>query len=56
MTSFCSLRCHRLSMSAKFSKKLTFLTPFYVHILVRISGLEMLVFRKMLHMHLMDDL
>ena len=37
---------HPLSTYAKFSEKLTFLTPWYVHVRVRIRGLEMLVFRK----------
>ena len=40
---------------AKFSEKQTFLTPWYVQVCVRIRGLEMLVFRKMLRTYLMDD-
>ena len=40
---------HPLSTCAKFSEKLTFLT------VVRIRGLEMLVFWKIFHTHLMDD-
>ena len=37
-----------LSMYAKFSEKLTFLASRYPHVRVRIRGLEMLVFRKIL--------
>ena len=48
------LRGHPLSTYAKFSEKLTFLTPWYAHVRVRIRGLEMLVFRKILRTHLMD--
>ena len=44
-----------LSMYAKFSEKLIFLTPWYVHVCVRIRGLEMLFFRKILRTYLMDD-
>ena len=45
-----------LSTYAKFSEKLTFLTPWYAHVRVRIGvrGLEMLVFRKILRKYLMD--
>ena len=42
------IRCHPLSTYAKFSNKLIFLTPRYEHVRVRITGLEMLVFRKIL--------
>ena len=46
---------HPLSTYAKFSEQLTFLTPWYVHVRVRIRGLEMLVFRKILRTYLMDE-
>ena len=46
---------HPLSTYAKFSEKLTFLTSWYAHVRVRIKGLEMLVFRKILRTYLMDD-
>ena len=49
------LRGHPLSTYAKFSEKLTFLTPWYAHVCVHIRGLEMLVFWKILRMNLMDD-
>ena len=49
------LRGHPLSTYAKFSEKLTFLTLWYGHVYVRIKGLEMLVFRKILRTYLMDD-
>ena len=42
-------------MYAEISGKLTFLTPWYAHVRVRIRGLEMLVFRKILRTYLMDD-
>ena len=42
-------------MYVKFSEKLTFLTPWYAHVRVRIRGLEMLVFRKILRTYLMDE-
>ena len=48
-------RGHPLSTYAKFSEKLTFLTPWYAHVCVRIRGLEMLVFRKIWCTYLMDD-
>ena len=48
-------RDHPLSTYAKFSEKLTFLTPWYVHVRVYIRGLEMLVFRNILRTYLMDD-
>ena len=48
-------RGHPLSTYAKFSEKLTFLTPWYAHVPVRIRGLEMLVFREILRTYLMDD-
>ena len=51
-----AVRDHSVSTYAKFSEKLTFLTPGYAHIRVRISGLEMLVFRKILRTYLMNDL
>ena len=44
-----------LSMSTKFSKKLTFLTPWYIHVRVRIRGFEMLGFMEILCTYLMDD-
>ena len=47
-------RGHPLNTHAKFPKKLTFLTPWYAHVHVRIRGLEMLVFRKTLRTFLMD--
>ena len=46
---------HPLSAYAKFSEKVIFLTPWYAHVRVRIRGLEMLIFRKMLRTYLMDD-
>ena len=46
---------HPLSTYAKFSEKLTFLTPWNAHVRVRIRGLEMLVFRKNLRTYLMDS-
>ena len=49
------IRGHPLSTYAKFSEKLTFLTPWYAHIRVPIRGLEMLVFRKILRTYLMDN-
>ena len=42
-----SVRGHSFSTYAKFSEKLTF-TRWYAHVRVRIRGLEILVFRKML--------
>ena len=36
-------------------RELTFLTPCYAHVHVRIRRLEMLVFRKILRTYLMDD-
>ena len=51
-------RGRQLSTYAKFSEKLTFLTPCDINGLVSIlyrRGLEMLVFRKILRMYLMDD-
>ena len=42
-------------MYTKFSEKLTFLTPWYTHVRVRIKGLDMLVSRKILRTYLMDD-
>ena len=49
-----SNRVHPLSTYAKYSEKLTFLTPWHANALVRIRELEMLVFRKILRTHLMD--
>ena len=49
---FCS---HPLSTYAIFSEKLTFLTPWYANVRVRVRGLERLVFRKILRTYLMDD-
>ena len=48
-------RGHPFSMYAKFCEKLTFLTPYYVHVRVRIRRLEVLVFRKILRTYLMDN-
>ena len=42
-------------MYAKFFEKLSFLTPSYAHVRVRIRELEMLVSRKILRTYLMDD-
>ena len=39
----------------KFCKKLTFLTSWYAHVRVRISGSEMLVFRNILPTYSMND-
>ena len=47
---------HQLSTDAKFSEKLTFLTPSYARPHVHIRVLEMLLFRKILPTYLMDDL
>ena len=49
-----SLRDHPFSTYAKFSEKLTFLTPWYWYVRVCIRGLEMLVFRKHLRTYLMN--
>ena len=49
-----SSREHLLSTYAKFSEGLTFLTPWCALGRVRIRGLEMLVFRKILRTCLMD--
>ena len=46
---------HSLSTYAKFSVKLTFLTPWYAHVRVRVRGSEMLVFRKILRTYEMND-
>ena len=48
------IRDHPLSTYANFFEKLTFLTPWYAHVRVRIRGLEMLVFQKILRTFLMD--
>ena len=47
-------RSHPLSKYAKFSEKPIFLTPWYAQWRVRIRGLEILVFRKILRMCFMD--
>ena len=49
------IRGHPSSTYAEFSEKLTSLTSLYAPIRVRIRGLEMLVFRKILRTYLMDD-
>ena len=49
------IRDHPLSAYAKFSKKLTFPTPWYAHARVLIWGLEMLIFWKILRNYLIDD-
>ena len=49
------LRDRPLNTYEKFSEELTFLTAWYAHVRVRIRGLEMLVFRKMLFTYLIDD-
>ena len=41
---------------AKSSQKLTFLSPWYAHVRPGIGGLEMLIFRKILCVHLMDSM
>ena len=41
----------QLARTIKFFIKLTFLTPWYVHVCVRTRGEEMLVFRKILRMY-----
>ena len=46
---------HPFSTYAKFSEKLTFLTPWYAHVRARIRGLGMLTFRKILRTYLMED-
>ena len=43
-------RNHSFNMCATFSKKLTFLTPWYAHVRVRIRRLEMLILRKIYHL------
>ena len=49
------LRGHPLVTYAKFSEKLTFLTPRYAHVRMRIRGLEIIVSWKILRTHLMDN-
>ena len=49
------LKGHPLSTYAKLSEKLTFLTHLYTHVRVRMRGLEVLVFGKILRTYLMDD-
>ena len=46
-----TVRDHSFSKYAKFSKKSTFFTTWYVHAHVRIRGLEMLLYRKLLRTH-----
>ena len=48
-------RDHSFCTFTKFSEKITFLTPRYTHICVRIRRLEMLVFRKILRTYYMND-
>ena len=43
-----TVKGHPFGTYAKFSEKLTFLTPWYAHVRVRIKGKEMLIFRKIL--------
>ena len=50
-----SILDHSLSTYTKFSKKLIFITPWYAQVRMRIRGLEMLVFWKILRTYLMDD-
>ena len=49
------LRGYSLSTDAKFSGRQLFLTPWYANVRVRIRGLEMLVFRKLLRTYVMND-
>ena len=49
------LRGHPLSSYANLSEKLALLTPWYAHARLRIRGLEMLVFWKILRTYLMVD-
>ena len=49
------LRGHPLSTYGKFSEKTNISNPRYAHVRVRIRGLEMLVFPKILRTYLMDD-
>ena len=46
---------HPLSTYAKYSEKLTFVTPWYAHVRVLIRGLQMLVFPNILPTYLTDD-
>ena len=46
---------HPLRTDVKISEKLTFLTTWYALVRVRIIGLEILVFRKILRTYLTDD-
>ena len=48
------LRVYPLSTHAKFSERLTFPTPWYAHVRVRIRGLEKLVFRNILRTYLIN--
>ena len=50
-----TIRDHPVSTYTKFSEKLTFLTPRYAHVPVRIKRLEIMVFRKILRTYSMDD-
>ena len=49
------IKGHPLSTYTKFPEKLTLLTSWYAHERVRIRGLEMLVFLKILCTYLIDD-
>ena len=44
-----------LNYVRKIFRKTNFLTPWYAHVRVRIRGLEMLVFRKILRTYLLDS-
>ena len=46
---------HPLNAYARLSEKLTFLTPWHAHVCVRIRGLEVSVFRKILRTYLMGS-
>ena len=50
--SLCNIWGHPLNTYVKSSEKLTFQTPWYAHVRVRIRGLEMLVFGKILRTYL----
>ena len=50
-----TIRDHPVSTYTKFSEKLTFLTPRYAYVPVRIKRLEIMVFRKILRTYWMDD-
>ena len=42
---------HLFSTYTKFLEKVTFLTPLYAHVRVRVRGYKMLLFRKTLRMY-----